>query len=115
MGETHESLPRSLSALGADLLRRAGEAGSGRATEAIHAKPGGVLSQVVLALVEGRSLSEHDNPGEAFLQVLQGRVRLSAGEEQWELDTGDLITIPQHRHGLLALDDSVVVLTIARR
>lgn len=106
--------PAALGSLADDLLTRATEASSGRATQAFHAAPGGVLTQVVLALTAGKQLSEHENPGEAFLQILRGRVRLTAGDEAWELGAGDLLAIPQRRHAVLALEDTVVVLTLAR-
>ena len=41
------------------------------------------LRQTVLALTAGSSLDEHENPGEATVQVLRGRVRLTAGEVSW--------------------------------
>lgn len=103
----------ALGSLADDLLARAGEASSGRATDAYHAAPGGVLTQVTLALKADKHLSEHENPGEAFLQILRGRVRLVAGDEQWELAAGELLAIPQRRHSLIALEDSVVLLTLA--
>jgi quercetin dioxygenase-like cupin family protein len=46
--------------------------------------------------------------------VLRGRVRLTAGDNAWELGPQDHLVIPQSRHGLLALEDSAVLLTIAR-
>lgn len=105
----------ALGALADQLLARADAASSGRATQAIPATPGGgVLTTVALALKAGRQLSEHENPGEAFLHVIRGRVRLTAGDEQWELGEGDLIPIPQHRHGVVALADSVALLTVAK-
>lgn len=73
-----------------------------------------MLTTVALALMAGRELSEHENPGEAFLHVIRGRVRVTAGDKQWELGEGDLIPVPQHRHGVVALADSVALLTIAR-
>lgn len=105
----------ALGALTDQLLSRAAEAHSGRATQAIPAAPrGGVLTTVALALMAGKELSEHENPGEAFLHVIRGRVRLTAGDEGWELGEGDLIAIPQRRHGVVALADSVALLTIAK-
>lgn len=105
----------TLGALSDHLLARAAEASSGRTTQAIPAAPkGGVMTTVALALMAGRELSEHENPGEAFLQVIRGRVRLTAGDEAWELAEGDLIAVPQRRHGVVALSDSVALLTIAR-
>ncbi len=63
----------------------------------------------------GRSLGEHDAPGEASLQVLAGTVRLTAGDETWEGSAGDYLVIPQHRHDLHADTDAAVLLTVATR
>jgi len=38
-----------------------------------------VLRQTLIALTAGSSMSEHENPGEATLQVISGRVRLVSG------------------------------------
>lgn len=103
-----------LNALADELLSTATSASSGRATRAFQGAPGGSLSQLVLALLAGRELSDHENPGEATLQVLRGRVELAAGEESWPLGPGEHLVIPQRRHRLTALADSVVILTVAR-
>jgi quercetin dioxygenase-like cupin family protein len=97
-----------------ELMTTAGTAHSGRATRAFRAAPGGVMTQVLLALREGRELSEHENPGEALLHVLRGRVRLTAGDDAWDLGANDHVVIPQTRHSLLALEDAAVLLTVAR-
>lgn len=47
--------------------------------------------------------------------VLHGRVRLSSGELAWEGSRGDLITVPDARHRLEALEDCAVLLTVAMR
>jgi len=68
----------------------------------------------VVALTKGTSLAEHDSPGEATLQVLSGRVVLTAGDDSWEGRTGDLIVIPPARHRLDALEDATVLLTVGQ-
>ncbi|MFB9909644.1 LuxR family transcriptional regulator [Allokutzneria oryzae] len=103
-----------LRSLAGELLARASAEPSGRATHVFRASPRGLLSQVLLALAAERQLSEHENPGEAFLHVLIGRVRLSAGEDEWELGPDGHVVIPQRRHRLVALEDSVALLTIAK-
>jgi quercetin dioxygenase-like cupin family protein len=65
-------------------------------------------------LLAGRELSEHENPGQASLQVLSGRVRLSAGADGWELGAGGHVRIPPRRHGLVALEDSVELPTMVK-
>ncbi len=71
------------------------------------------LRQTVIVLLAGQELSEHNNPGEATLQILQGRVRLLAGGTAWDGATGDMLIIPDMRHTLEAVDDTAVLLTVA--
>jgi quercetin dioxygenase-like cupin family protein len=68
----------------------------------------------VLALTAGSSLDEHESPGEATVQVLRGRIRLTAGEAAWEGRRGDLLVVPDARHALHALEDSAVLLTVSK-
>ncbi|WP_406065539.1 cupin [Streptomyces sp. NBC_01077] len=71
----------------------------------------GVLRQSVIALTAGTSLDEHNTPPAASLEVLRGRVKLTAAGWAEELSAGTLRMLPKERHGLTALDDSVVLLT----
>ena len=103
-----------LNALAEELLDTASLASSGREMRAFHGAPGGSLTQLVLALVAGRTLSDHENPGQATLQVLRGRVELATADEQWQLESGGYLVIPQQRHQLTALEDSVVILTVVK-
>lgn len=103
-----------LGTLTEELFGVAETASSGRGMHVFRAVPGGSLSQVLLVLRQGRELSEHENPGEALLHVLRGRVRLTAGVEACDLSADEHIVIPQQRHGLLALEDAAVLLTIAK-
>ncbi len=73
-----------------------------------------MLRQTLIALVSGAELAEHETPGEATVLVLNGRVRLSSGELAWEGRGGDLIVVPDARHRLRALEDSAVLLTVAK-
>ena len=68
----------------------------------------------MIALRAGEELSEHENPGEATLQVLSGRVLLKTGGVSWNGSAGDLITIPDELHSLDAVEDSVVLLTVVK-
>lgn len=103
----------SLTALARQQLRIAREASSGRSARTVHGGHEHTLRQTLIALVAGRSLDEHDSPGEATVHVLHGRVRLVAGDTGWEGSPGDLIVVPAVRHSLEALEDSAVLLTVS--
>lgn len=104
----------SLTALARQQADRAATAGGGHAAGTVYGGHEKVLRQTVIALRQGAHLAEHENPGEATVQVLHGRVRLVAGPQQWEARTGDLLIVPDARHGLEALEDSQILLTVAK-
>ena len=104
----------SLTALVRHHLEAARTAPSGRSAHTVYGGHERVLRQTLIALRAGSNLDEHENPGEATLQVLHGRVTLVAGENRWNGSPGDLITIPDSRHSLEAVEDSVVLLTVGK-
>jgi len=105
----------SLEALGRQLRRTAADNGSGRAADTVHGGHEKALRQTVVALVAGQALADHENPGEATVLVLDGRVRMVAGEDSWEGRQGDLIIVPPARHRLEAMTDATVLLTVVKR
>ena len=104
----------SLTRLAAEKLAEARQSHSGRAAHTIHGGHTHELRQTVLALLAEHDLSEHDSPGEATLQVLQGHVRLTAGADSWDGKTGYYVGIPPQRHALHAVEDSVIILTVLK-
>jgi quercetin dioxygenase-like cupin family protein len=102
----------SLTALGRQHLEQARQHSSGRSAGSVYGGHEHRLRQTVVALTKGTALAEHDSPGEATLQVLSGRVVLTAGDDSWEGRTGDLIVIPPARHRLDAVEDATVLLTV---
>lgn len=104
----------SLTALAREQLKLARQASSGRSADTVYGGHEHTLRQTVIALVAGRGLSEHENPGEATVHVLHGRVRLHGNGHGWEGVPGDLLIVPSSRHSLDALEDSVVLLTVAK-
>jgi quercetin dioxygenase-like cupin family protein len=67
-----------------------------------------------MAIRAGEGLSEHENPGEATVQVLTGRVLLRSGDVSWNGSVGDLLTIPDGLHSLEAVEDSVILFTVVK-
>lgn len=104
----------SLTDLARDRLDLARDASSGRSAVTVYGGRDHVLRQTVIALLGGQLLDEHENPGEATVYVVQGRVRLHGEEIRWEAGPGDLLAVPPSRHSLEALEDSVVLLTVAK-
>ncbi|TFD33220.1 cupin domain-containing protein [Cryobacterium cryoconiti] len=104
----------SIEAFAREHLKTAAASTSGRAAGTVFGGHERVMRQTVIALLTGVSLSEHENPGEATIYVLSGRVRLKAGDDVWEGRTGDFLIVPDARHSLEAVEDSTVLMTVAK-
>ena len=105
----------SLDAIAREQLEAAHRTDSSRASTTVVGGHEHVLRQTVIALAAGAQLSEHENPGEATLYVISGRVALHVGSDTWHARTGDLVEIPPARHSLDAIEDSAVLLTAVPR
>jgi quercetin dioxygenase-like cupin family protein len=105
----------SLTALAREQLELARASASGRSASTVYGGHEHVLRQTVIALAGGRRLEDHVNPGEATVHVLHGRVTLNAAGDAWSGRAGDLIIVPESVHSLEASEDSVVLLTVAKK
>lgn len=102
----------SLTQLAAEQLQAARSSHAGRAAHTVYGGHDHLLRQTLIALTAGAELAEHNSPGQATLQVLQGQVRVTAGVDTWTGGPGDLLVIPRERHNLQADSDAVVLLTV---
>jgi|SRR5690554_3163293 quercetin dioxygenase-like cupin family protein len=104
----------SLTALSRELLEDALRSSSGRSSRTVFGGHERVLRQTVITLAAGQEMSEHVSPGEATIYVLRGRVTLTAGETSWHGMAGDHLIIPELPHGVEAIEDSAILLTVAK-
>ena len=104
----------SLDALARQQMKLAATAGGRHTADTVYGGHEKVLRQTVIGMIAGARLAEHENPGEATVLILRGRVRLSAADQFCESVRGDLLIVPDHRHSREALEDSAVLLTVAK-
>lgn len=102
----------SLTDVGNEQLDEARRSSNGRASTTLH--HGHRLHQTLLALTAGTRLAEHQSPGDATVQCLRGRVVLNSGSEHLTVPEGGLVHVPARRHDVVAEEDSLIVLTVAR-
>lgn len=105
----------SLQAVAREQLATATKSSAARSAETVFGGHEHALRQTVIGLAADAWLDEHENPGEATVYVLSGRVEVTAGSDRWSGRDGDLIIIPDARHALHALEDSAVLLTAVPR
>lgn len=107
-----DSVAVNLAQAGQALLEQARAATNGHASQLLV---GGEHQRAVLmALTRGSSLSEHESPAAATFQVVTGQARLYAVDgPQWSVSAGEVVAIPPARHGVTAVEDCVILLTVA--
>ena len=104
----------SIDAVAREQREKAADADSGRAAATVYGGHEKALRQTVIALSAGRELAEHENPGEATVLVLAGRVELVSLDAAWDGRRGDLLVVPGARHSLRAIEDASVLLTVVK-
>lgn len=103
-----------LTALAAEHLDAARAASHGRSSTKLVGDHTRLLRTNLIALRKGSALQDHESPGEATLTVMEGDIEFHAGEDSVTLRAGTMIEIPPMRHGLVALTDAVVTLSVAK-
>lgn len=105
----------SIEALARQQLHAAVGAGGGRAADTVFGGHEKSLRQTVIGMLKGTSLGEHDNQDDATVYVLHGRIQLWVGDVCWEARTGDLLIVPDARHRFEVLEDSALLMSVAKR
>ncbi|APX34528.1 hypothetical protein BH708_00510 [Brachybacterium sp. P6-10-X1] len=75
-----------------------------------HVIRSGPLQQTVIALLEGTRLAEHEADVPASIYVLTGALRVTA-DDPFDLTSGDVHELPLRRRSVVALADTVLLLT----
>lgn len=101
----------SIEAIARQQLAAAHRSPASRAAETVVGGHEQALRQTIMALLAGTTLAEHDNPGEATLYVISGRITLATDSDSWQARTGDMLVIPPARHSVRAEEDSTLLLT----
>ncbi len=105
-------LPIDLHVAAAQALDAARASSAGRSASALVSEP--AIRCVLIALTSGSRLADHESPPGATIHCLVGRVRVTgvsgAGHD---VGFGELAVVPSERHGVEALDDSAILLTVA--
>jgi len=104
----------NLTQMGHDHLAVAREASNGRSSTKLLGDHTAKLRANLVALAAGATLQDHQSPGEATLWVITGSIAFHAGDEEVTVEAGQMLVIPPLRHGLSAVTDAVVVLTVAK-
>lgn len=104
----------SLTALARHELEHALSSSSGRSAKTLYGGQEHQLRQTLVALRKGEVMADHENPGEATVHVIHGRLELSTAEASWSGWDGDLIIVPEATHKVSALEDCVFLLTVVK-
>ena len=73
------------------------------------------LRVVLFAFDTGEQLTDHSATVPAVVQVIKGRIEMTLGDEKMEINPGSWVHMDAHLiHALVALEPSVVILTLQR-
>jgi quercetin dioxygenase-like cupin family protein len=91
----------------------------------IKINPGAIVSKTLrksqdvnltlFAFDAGQGLSGHSSPMDAYVQILEGNMEITIGEDKFALGSGEVILMPAMiNHALDALESSKMLLTMVR-
>lgn len=106
---TSPAAPHDLSTVADTILQTALQSEHGRHAELLVLD--GHLRQSVIALTSGSRLADHNAPPAATIQVLRGAIEVTTESGSVRLSQGQLDQLTKERHGVLALEDCVFLLT----
>lgn len=105
----------SVKALVLHLMHTATDAGGGRAAETVHGGHEKSLRQTVIGMIKGTVLNECGNQDDETVYVLEGHIQMHVGDDVWEARAGTLLIVPHELHRFEALEDSAVLMSVAKR
>ncbi|MEX2549884.1 MAG: hypothetical protein WD638_06645 [Nitriliruptoraceae bacterium] len=105
--------PVDLQAAAADLLAEARGLTSGRSARTLTPGAGAVMKQSLLALTAGERLQDHVAPGPTTLFGITGTMVLHSRGDGVAITDGVWVPCPSGEHGLEAVSDAVVLITVA--
>jgi|SRR5690554_8008928 len=72
--------------------------------------------EIRIVFKKGQEMKEHIAPYPIVVQVFKGKIDFGVSEKRYELAEGDLISLDgKVKHDLIALEDSIVRLTISKQ
>ncbi len=71
--------------------------------------------EIRISMQKGSAMPSHTAPSDICVQVLRGAIEFSLGQQSIRLDELDLITLKASEpHSLIALEDSIIRLSLAK-
>lgn len=73
------------------------------------------VRQTLVVILAGEEMAEHESPQEGFVHVMEGKIRLDGYQRSWEIEAGQLLPVPPEKHSVMALEDSILTITVLRQ